>query len=74
MFALGQPTEPDAALAWGLANAVVPQSELRNKARDAALALPKLPGGSLSQTKRLMREHQRIEAQIAEEGHCLRNG
>ena len=45
----------------------MPQGELRKKARDAALALSKLPGGSLSETKRLMRDHQRIAAQTAEE-------
>ena len=67
MFALGEPMEPAAALACGLANAVVPQGELRKKARDAALALSKLPGGSLSQSKRLMRDLQRITAQAAEE-------
>ena len=47
MLALGEPMEAAAALACGLANAVVPQGELRKKARDAALALSKLPGGSL---------------------------
>jgi enoyl-CoA hydratase/carnithine racemase len=67
MFALGEPMEAAAALACGLANAVVPEGELRKKARDAAVALSKRPGGSLSQTKRLMRDHQRIAAQIAEE-------
>jgi enoyl-CoA hydratase/carnithine racemase len=67
MFALGEPMEAATALACGLANAVVPQGELRKKARDAALALSKLPSGSLSQAKRLMRDHQRIAAQTAEE-------
>jgi enoyl-CoA hydratase/carnithine racemase len=67
MFALGEPMEAAAALACGLANAVVPQGELRKKARDAALALSKLPGGSLIQTKKLMRDHQRIAAQTVEE-------
>ncbi len=36
MFALGEPMETAAAVASGLANAVVPQSELRKKALDAA--------------------------------------
>jgi enoyl-CoA hydratase/carnithine racemase len=67
MFALGEPMEAAAAVACGLANAVVPEGELRKKARDAAVALSKRPGGSLSLTKRLMRDHQRIAAQIAEE-------
>ena len=37
MFALGEPMEAAAALACGLANAVVPQGELRKKAHDAAI-------------------------------------
>jgi enoyl-CoA hydratase/carnithine racemase len=71
MFALGEPMEAATALACGLANAVVPHGELRNKARDAALALSRRPAGSLSQTKRLMRDHQRIAAQIAQEGQLF---
>jgi enoyl-CoA hydratase/carnithine racemase len=68
MFALGEPMEAAAAVACGLANAVVPQAELRKKALDAAIALAKRPAGALSLTKKLMRDHQRIAAQIAEEG------
>jgi len=68
MFALGEPMEAAAALACGLANAVVPQAELCKKAHDAAVALTKRPAGSLSLTKKLMRDHQRIAAQIAHEG------
>ncbi|MCC8937036.1 enoyl-CoA hydratase/isomerase family protein [Bradyrhizobium sp. Arg68] len=68
MFALGEPMDAAGALASGLANAVVPQADLRKKAHDAAVALTKRPAGSLSLTKKLMREHQRIAAQIAEEG------
>ncbi len=72
MFALGEPMEAAAALACGLANAVVPQSELRKRAHDAAIALTKRPAGSLSLTKKLMRDHQRIAAQIAEEGELFK--
>ncbi len=68
MFALGEPMDAQGALASGLANAVVPQSDLRKKAHDAAIALTRRPAGSLGMTKQLMREHQRIAAQIAEEG------
>ena len=68
MFALGEPMEASAALACGLANAVMPQDVLRKRAHDAAIALTKRPAGSLSLTKRLMRDHERIAAQIAEEG------
>jgi enoyl-CoA hydratase/carnithine racemase len=68
MFALGEPMEAAAALACGLANAVVPPGDLRKRAHDAAIALTKRPAGSLSLTKKLMRDHERIAAQIAEEG------
>ena len=68
MFALGEPMDAASALACGLANAVVPQGELRKRAHDAAIALTKRPAGSLNLTKKLMRDHQRIAAQIAEEG------
>src|SRR5947207_5260830 len=54
MFALGQPLDATAALACGLANAVVPAGELRARARQAAEALTKQPAGSLSHTKALM--------------------
>jgi enoyl-CoA hydratase/carnithine racemase len=72
MFALGEPLEAAAAVACGLANAAVPQTELRKKAMDAAIALAKRPAGSLSFTKRLMREHDRIAAQIAEESELFK--
>ncbi|MDI4237755.1 enoyl-CoA hydratase-related protein [Bradyrhizobium sp. Arg237L] len=72
MFALGEPMEASAALACGLANAVVPPAELRKKARDAAIALTKRPAGSLSLTKQLMRDHERIAARMAEEGSLFK--
>src|SRR5262249_21198441 len=59
MFAWGEPIDAASALASGLANAVVPQGGLRKKAHDAAIALTRRPAGSLSMTKKLMREHQR---------------
>ncbi|MGY3495896.1 enoyl-CoA hydratase-related protein [Bradyrhizobium sp. USDA 4502] len=68
MFALGEPMDAQGALASGLANAAVPQADLRKKAYDAAVALTRRPAGSLSMTKKLMREQQKIAAQIAEEG------
>ena len=72
MFALGEPMDAAGALASGLANAVVPQADLRKRAHDAAIALTKRPAGSLSLTKRLMREHQRIAGQIAAEGEMFK--
>ncbi len=61
MFALGEPMDASSALACGLANAVVPLSELRT------------PAGSLKQTKALMRETDRIVAQIARESALFRD-
>src|SRR5258706_10836060 len=72
MFALGEPLDAATALACGLANAVVPASELRAKARQAAEALTKRPAGSLNQTKALMRDVDKIAAQIAREGALFR--
>jgi enoyl-CoA hydratase/carnithine racemase len=72
MFALGEPMEATAALACGLANAVVPQGELRKRAHDAAITLSKRPAGALSLTKKLMRDHRRIAAQMAEEGQVFK--
>jgi enoyl-CoA hydratase/carnithine racemase len=45
----------------------VPQAELRKKAHDAAITLTKRPAGALKSTKKLMRDHERIEAQISGE-------
>src|SRR5229473_2127622 len=72
MFALGEPLDAATALACGLANAVVPATELRAKARDAAEALTKRPAGSLNQTKALMRDMDKIAAQISREGALFR--
>src|SRR5216683_60890 len=73
MFALGEPMDASSALACGLANAVVPLSELRTRAHGAAAALTKRPAGSLKQTKALMRETDRIVAQIARESALFRD-
>ena len=72
MFALGEPLDAASALACGLANAVVPVAELRAKARAAAEALTKRPAGSLNQTKALMRDMDRIAAQVIREGALFR--
>jgi enoyl-CoA hydratase/carnithine racemase len=67
MFALGEPMDAATAVACGLANAVVPVGEVRQKAMTAAVTLTKRPAGSLSATKKLMRDFERIQAQISEE-------
>jgi len=50
----------------------VPAQELRATARQAAEALTKRPAGSLNQTKALMRDIDRIAAQINREGALFR--
>lgn len=72
MFALGEPMDAETAVATGLANAVLPATELRQKAKAAAVALTKRPPGSLSATKRLMRELGRIEVQMSHEGEFFK--
>ncbi|HET9161106.1 MAG TPA: enoyl-CoA hydratase-related protein [Caulobacteraceae bacterium] len=70
MFALGEPVLGDQAVAWGLANAAHPAAEVKGKALAAAKTLAKKPLGSLIITKRLMREGEKIMAQMdAEIGH-----
>src|SRR5262245_19344214 len=72
MFALGEPLDADSALACGLANAVVPLAELHAKARRAAAALATRPAGALSHTKALMRETERMAAQMSRESGLFR--
>src|SRR5271154_6827122 len=67
MFALGEPMDATTALACGLANAVVSSADLRAKARAAAEALTQRPAGSLNHTKALMRDMEKIAAQISRE-------
>jgi 1,4-dihydroxy-2-naphthoyl-CoA synthase len=59
-------------LACGLANAVVPAADLRAKAHAAAEALTKRPMGSLAHTKALMRDMEKIAAQIGRESALFR--
>ena len=72
MFALGEPIDAATAFSCGLANAVVPVSELRAKARKAAETLNKRPPGSLAYTKALMRNVDAIAAQMNREGALFR--
>jgi Enoyl-CoA hydratase/isomerase len=67
-----QPKRSILPVACGLGNAVVPQAELRKKAHDAAITLTKRPAGALKSTKKLMRDHERIEAQISGESQLFK--
>ncbi|MDF3832739.1 enoyl-CoA hydratase [Cupriavidus basilensis] len=64
MFALGEPVPAASALAWGIANKTVATPELRQEARRIAEKIATKPLGSLTSTKQLMRDAQRLVAQM----------
>ena len=68
MFVLGESVDAQTALAWGLANAVVPAADLRERARAAAVAVAEKPPSAVAVTKRLMREVEAIAQRIQDEG------
>ena len=72
MFALGEPMDALTAVACGLANAVVPAAEVRQKAMAAAITLTKRPAGALSATKLLMRDIERIQSIINAESDLFK--
>jgi enoyl-CoA hydratase/carnithine racemase len=67
MFALGEAVDGPTAVAWGIANAVVPAAGLRARARAAAEAVAAQPPAAVAITKRLMRDGEALAARIAEE-------
>jgi len=64
MFALGEPVAAQQALAWGLANKIVPQAALQETVLAVARRLAAQPPAALRATKKLMREAGQISAQI----------
>lgn len=68
MFVLGESVDATTAVAWGLANAVVPAAELRERARAAAIAVAGKAPTAVAVTKRLMREVEAITQRIQDEG------
>ena len=67
MFALGEPMDAAGALASGLANAVVPQADLRKKAHDSNRA-DQAARGFARHDQAADARAPAIAAQIAEEG------
>jgi enoyl-CoA hydratase/carnithine racemase len=67
MFALGDAVGAQDAVAWGLANKVVPLAELLATADAVARRLARQPLGALIATKRLMRPQNTIAAHMEEE-------
>ena len=64
MFALGQPVSAEVAVAWGIANRTASATELRAEARSVAEKIAAKPVGSLTAMKRLMRNAERLVAQM----------
>jgi enoyl-CoA hydratase/carnithine racemase len=67
LFALGEPIPANVALAWGLANRVVPEEELEAEALTLAQRVARQPLGSLLATKRLMRNGEALLRQMEAE-------
>jgi enoyl-CoA hydratase/carnithine racemase len=67
MFALGEVVDAHSALAWGLANRVVPLERLDAEAAALAARLARQPAGAVSITKRLMRNPEILLTQIRAE-------
>ena len=69
MFVLGEVVDAQKAVAWGIANALVPRAELRAHARAAAEAVAKRPPAAVAITKALMRDPAALAKRLAEEGN-----
>jgi len=68
MFALGEPLDAQTAVAWGIANKVCANEQLRADARRMAEKLAAKPAGSLSAMKELMRDAEKLVSQMDSEG------
>jgi len=70
---LGDPFTAEQAMECGIANAVLPATEVASHARRVAERFNALPPGAVRESKRLMREHQRAEIleTVATEGEIF---
>ncbi len=68
MFVLGEAVNAATALSWGIANSVVPRSELHARARAAADAIAARPASAVHRTKSLMRDAALLTARMEAEG------
>jgi enoyl-CoA hydratase/carnithine racemase len=64
MFALGEAVPADVAVAWGIANKAICNADLRTEARRIAEKIAARPIGSLTAMKRLMRDAEKLVAQM----------
>jgi enoyl-CoA hydratase/carnithine racemase len=67
MFALGEPLDAQTAVAWGIANKVCANDQLRTDARRMAEKIAARPAGSLSAMKQLMRDAEKLVSQMNSE-------
>ena len=72
VFALGEVVSAPDALAWGLANRVVPREVLRAAAEEVAARLARQPMEAVAATKRLMRDAAALAVQMEAEGAVFR--
>ncbi len=71
LFALGEPIDGRTAVAWGLANRVVPSDQVEAVAADLAARLAARAPNSIRKTKRLMRDAERLWALMQREGEAF---
>jgi enoyl-CoA hydratase/carnithine racemase len=67
MFALGEPLDAQTALAWGIANKICANEQLRAEARRMAERIAAKPAGSVSAMKMLMRDAEKLVSQMNSE-------
>src|SRR5580765_2223469 len=67
MFVLNEAVDAPTAVAWGIANALVPRAELRARARAAAEAIAAKPASAVVLTKALMRDPAMLAARMQTE-------
>ncbi|MDP2214383.1 enoyl-CoA hydratase-related protein [Phenylobacterium sp.] len=68
MFVLGEAVDAQKALAWGIANEVLPRDALRARARAAAMAVAARPPAAVTITKALMRDPVALAERMDREG------
>ena len=79
LLLLGRPFSAEKALAAGIVTEIVPEAELLERAREAALALAMLPPASVRMTKELMKRglaqavRERMQEELALFGERLRS-
>ena len=71
LFALGEPLDGRAALAWGIANRAVPADQVEATAADLAAKVAARAPNSIRKTKRLMRDAEGLWALMQREGEAF---